>query len=108
MAPAAKDTSKKDGKKGDAKAKDSVEKEPSVELTEEEQLERQEGRRRDDGRERLRSATARATEAAEAGKRRASVSRFMYVGKLAEGATDEDCLAQTKGRGGRAGRGHRG
>ena len=42
MAPAAKDTSKKDGKKtrkDAAKSKDSVEKEPSVELTEEEQLE---------------------------------------------------------------------
>ena len=43
MAPAAKEASKKDGKKGDAKAKDSVEKEPSVELTEEEHDNEMEG-----------------------------------------------------------------
>ena len=42
MAPASKEASKRDGKKtrkDAAKSKDSVEKEPSVELTEEEQLE---------------------------------------------------------------------
>ena len=94
MAPAAKEASKKDGKKGDAKSKDSVEKEPSVELTEEEQLE--ESRKAVEemmGVSVYEALQHERERQAKEGKRRASVSRFMYVGKLAEGATDEDLLA---------------
>jgi len=101
MAPAAKDTtSKKDDKKtrkDAAKSKDSVEKEPSVELTEEEQLE--ESRKAVEemmGVSVYEALQHERQKQAEAGKRRASVSRFMYVGKLAEGSSDEDVLAQTK------------
>merc|ERR1719380_30925 len=97
MAPASKDASKKDAKKGDAKAKDAVEKEPSVELTEEEQLE--ESRKAVEemmGVSVYEALQHERERQAKEGKRRASVSRFMYVGKLAEGSTDEDCLQQTK------------
>ena len=78
MAPASKDASKKDGKKGDAKAKDAVEKEPSVELTEEEQLE--ESRKAVEemmGVSVYEALQHERQKQAEAGKRRASVSRFM-------------------------------
>ena len=86
MAPAASKDASKRMAKGDAKAKDSVEKEPSVELTEEEQLE--ESRKAVEemmGVSVYEALQHERQKQAEAGKRRASVSRFMYVGKLAEG-----------------------